>query len=196
MSPRDPTAIPDDDWEDPTDVSVTEVQVEDVLIGGRYLLERLIARGGMSVVHLARHKDLDRLVALKLLKPPKDAEAGFDFEGRFRNEAITHATFSHPNVVTLHDFGQLDDGQCFLAMEYVDGPSLANLIRSGPLPLERAVPLLVQTALALRYTHQRGVVHRDITPANILVTHDPDGRGGGEGDRLRDRRAHRGGHGR
>lgn len=144
-------------------------------IAGRYVVERLIARGGMAVVYLARHADLKRRVALKVLTPPQEDDNPVEFDERFRLEAQTLAALDHPNIVTLHDFGELPDGRCFLAMEYVDGPRLSDLLRSGPLAPERAARLMLQVGSALRYAHRRGVVHRDLKPSNLLIRTLEDG---------------------
>lgn len=143
-------------------------------IAGRYVIDRLIARGGMAMVYLAEHAELRRNVALKILKPPEGAD-GFDFEERFRTEARALAALSHPNIVTLHDFGQIEGGRYFLAMEYLDGRRLTDLLREGPIEAERAIRLMLQVAVALRYAHGKGVVHRDLKPSNLVVKSNEDG---------------------
>ncbi|MEZ4318633.1 MAG: serine/threonine-protein kinase [Myxococcota bacterium] len=145
------------------------------IIAGRYQIDRLIARGGMASVYLAHQVKLNRPVALKILTPPPDAEESAAFEERFRLEAETLAALDHTNIVILHDFGELDDGRFFLAMEFVDGPRMSDLLRDGPLDCERALQLVTQVASALRYAHKRGVVHRDLKPSNLLVKTDDDG---------------------
>ena len=145
------------------------------IIAGRYQIDRLIARGGMASVYLAHQIKLNRPVALKILTPPTDMDESAAFEERFRLEAETLASLDHPNIVILHDFGELDDGRFFLAMEYVDGPRLSDILKSGPLDHERALHLVGQVATALRYAHKRGVVHRDLKPSNLLVKTDDDG---------------------
>lgn len=144
-------------------------------IAGRYVVDRLIARGGMAAVYLAEHADLRRRVALKILRPPEEDDNPLDFEQRFRLEAQTLAALDHPNIVTLHDFGELDDGRVFLAMEFVDGPRLTDLVREGPLPADQAIRLMLQVCSALRYAHRRGVIHRDLKPSNLLIRHTEDG---------------------
>jgi len=142
---------------------------EEPLIAGRYKVDRLIARGGMAVVYLAHHVDLQRPVALKVLSPPPDPDETIDFEERFRLEAKTLASLDHRHIVILHDFGKLPDGRCFLAMEYVDGPRLTDLLKKGPMPAHRAVSIILQVCSALRYAHRRGVIHRDLKPSNLLL---------------------------
>ncbi len=145
-----------------------ELPVESV-VADRYKVVRLLARGGMAEVYVAKHIKLNREVALKLLKPPPDAEDPASFEARFALEAETLAGLDHSNIVTLHDFGETDDGRYFLAMEFIDGPRLTDLLKNGPLPFERAVRLLLQVCAALRYSHKRGVIHRDLKPSNLLI---------------------------
>lgn len=157
----------------PNDVTDMETDERPRRIAGRYVVDRMIARGGMAVVYLAQHADLRRNVALKILRPPEEDDNPVDFEDRFRLEAQTLAGLDHPNIVTLHDFGELDDGRCFLAMEFVDGPRLSDLVKQGPLPAEHAIRLMMQVCSALRYAHKRGVIHRDLKPSNLLIrTHD------------------------
>ena len=139
------------------------------VIADRYCVDSLIARGGMAAVYKANHVKLNRPVALKILSPPPDAEDPKSFEERFQLEAETLASLDHPNIVILHDFGETADGRFFLAMEFVEGPRLTDLIKDGPLPVERALQLIVQVAQALRYAHKRGVVHRDLKPSNLLI---------------------------
>jgi len=148
---------------------------QDAVVAGRYRVVRLLARGGMAEVYLARHVALNREVALKLLKPPPDAEDPEAFERRFELEAQTLASLDHRNVVILHDFGQTEDDRFFLAMEHVDGPRLTDLLRDGPLPYERAVGLMLQVGAAVRHAHRMGVIHRDLKPSNLLVKRGEDG---------------------
>ncbi len=144
---------------------------------GKYRIERLIARGGMSGVYLATQIPLGRPVALKILVPlVEDAEGEASFEERFRLEARTLATLNHPNIVVLYDYGETEDGRFFLAMEYVDGPRLSDVLKeAGRLPLQRALRLTLLTCAALRYAHNRGVVHRDIKLSNVMLYRDQDG---------------------
>jgi hypothetical protein len=145
------------------------------VIGGRYVVERLLARGGMAVVYLARHAELNRQVAIKVLEPPEDGNPAFNFEERFIIEARVLAGLNHPHIVTLHDFGRLDNGTCYLAMEFVDGPRLSDVLRAGPLEQRRTLRLMAQVCTALHAAHARGVVHRDLKPSNLLITTDDAG---------------------
>ncbi|MFK7927579.1 MAG: protein kinase [Myxococcota bacterium] len=139
-------------------------------IAERYVIEGLIARGGMAAVYKAHQVKLNRRVAIKILRPPPDSDAGASFHERFRLEAETLAQLNHSNIVTVYDHGDFDDDQVFLAMEFVDGDRLTDLLREGPLPVDRTLYLLMQVCEALRYAHRRGVVHRDLKPSNLLIT--------------------------
>jgi len=137
---------------------------------GRYELLTHIARGGMAEVYLARDLLLDRSVALKVLFP----ELSIDhlFVERFRREAQAAARLSHPNIVSVYDWGQADTTY-FIVMELVDGEALSTLLRAqGALPPERAVSIAMAVASALDYAHRHGVVHRDIKPGNVLLAED------------------------
>jgi serine/threonine protein kinase len=135
------------------------------------LLE-LLGRGGMGAVYKARQKELNRLVALKVL-PSEKAERDPAFAERFAREARALASLSHPNIVTVFDYGQAG-GHCYLLMEYVDGLSLRQLLQRGTMKPEEAVAIVPRICEALQFAHQHGIVHRDIKPENILV--DTQGR--------------------
>ena len=145
------------------------------VVAGRYQVDKLIARGGMATVYLAHQVGLNRPVALKVLAPPPDADDAAAFEERFHLEARSLASLNHANIVTVYDFGETDDGRYYLAMEFVDGPKFSDLLRDGPMPMERAIPLIMQVCTGLRYAHKRHVVHRDLKPSNILVAELDDG---------------------
>ncbi len=136
-------------------------------VGDSFLIERLLGRGGMGSVYLAREPSLDRLVAIKLL-PPDRAQSS-DLRERFRREARTAAQLSHPNIVPLLTFGE-DHGLMYFVMAFVEGESLsARVRREGRLQTPEAVRVLAELAEALGYAHGRGVVHRDVKPENILL---------------------------
>ncbi len=133
---------------------------------GRYDLIGEIGRGGMGVVYRAYEAALDRTVALKLLAPDLADQPGV--AARLRREAISAARLRHPNIALLYEFGQSDETP-FLAMEYVPGSSLRQLLAAGPLPIERTIEIVDQIGAALDYAHRMGIVHRDVKPSNILV---------------------------
>jgi serine/threonine protein kinase len=131
----------------------------------------LIGQGGMGVVYKARQKALDRLVALKLLAPDKEKDP--QFAERFAREAKTLAQLNHPNIVTVHDFGETS-GLFYLLMEYVDGLNLRQLLGQHQLTTKEALAIVPVVCDALQFAHDRGVVHRDIKPENVLL--DKEGR--------------------
>jgi prepilin-type processing-associated H-X9-DG protein len=127
----------------------------------------LLGQGGMGAVYKARQKQLDRLVALKILPP----EVGRDpaFAERFTREARSMAKLSHQHVVTLHEFGQTEEGLYYFIMEFVDGTDLRHVIQSGELRPDEALVIVPKICEALHYAHKKGIVHRDIKPENILL---------------------------
>jgi eukaryotic-like serine/threonine-protein kinase len=131
-----------------------------------YEFIRELGRGGMGVVYEARQHRLNRKVAVKMLLA--GAWARPDFKPRFRAEAEAAARLRHPGIVTIHEVGEID-GQPFLAMELVDGPSLADIVRSHPIPAARATRYARQVAEAIAHAHDSGVLHRDLKPANVLL---------------------------
>ena len=132
-----------------------------------YRLVDFLGAGGMGEVYRAVHARLDRVVAIKALS--RD-DHGPDFLKRFENEARLHATLQHPNIATLFDFFEYDGRAC-IVMEYVDGRSLADLVRErGHLPVHEAVPILRDIVSAIAYVHAKGIVHRDIKPENIRIS--------------------------
>jgi tRNA A-37 threonylcarbamoyl transferase component Bud32 len=145
--------------------------IEGTILGTRYTLTRRIAVGGMGEVWAATDTVLDRPVAVKLLNPGLSQES--DFVERFRAEARHTAALQHPNIATVFDYGE-DDGTAYLVMELVPGQPLSQIIAErAPLSGQETVAILIQAATALAAAHAGGVVHRDVKPANIMVT--PDG---------------------
>jgi serine/threonine protein kinase len=130
------------------------------------LLE-LLGRGGMGAVYKARQRSLDRLVALKLLRPGLDVDP--TFAERFAREARALAGLNHPGIVTLYEFGRTPGGLFFILMEFVDGVNLRQLLAAGRLAPREALAIIPPLCDALQYAHDRGLVHRDIKPENILV---------------------------
>jgi len=133
---------------------------------GKYEVLEKIAQGGMGAVYKARQLNLDRLVALKLL--PFGQFSRDDLLQRFRSEASAAAALQHPNIVAVHDVGE-HDGQPFFSMDFVEGRTLAELVRDQPLPAKRAAAYLKTIAEAVHYAHQHGILHRDLKPSNILI---------------------------
>ena len=129
-------------------------------------ISELLGCGGMGAVYKARQKNLDRLVALKILPP--DIGSAPAFAERFAREAKALAKLNHPNIVTLYEFGQAGELFYFL-MEYVDGVNLGQLLRSGRVSPREALAIVPQICDALQYAHDAGIVHRDIKPENILL---------------------------
>jgi len=127
----------------------------------------LIARGGMGEVYKARHPNLNRTVAIKVLSAFFKDDPGFN--KRFAREAKTMAQLRHPNIITIHDFGD-QEGLPFIVMEYLTGETLSQILaRQGCLALDEGLPLLQDLASALDYAHQQGVIHRDIKPSNVII---------------------------
>jgi len=143
--------------------------VNQTRIDGRYTIERPLGSGGMAEVFLAHDGVLDRDVALKVLRSQYRGDE--EFYERFGREARSAASLSHPNIVQVYDRGETPDGTCYIAMEYVSGGTLKDrLDERGPMEPQRALAVAGQVAEALWAAHERGVIHRDIKPQNILVT--------------------------
>ena len=147
----------------------------DPLIGrkldGRYeVLERL-GEGGVGVVYRGRQVQLGRFVAIKVLH--QDTAASPEWRRRFEREAKALSALAHPNVVPVTDSG-IDGGVPFLVMELLEGKTLADLIKEGPLPLWRALDIARQTLRGLAFAHGKGIVHRDLKPANVFLQALPD----------------------
>lgn len=139
-------------------------------LNNRYQILEPLGTGGMAQVYRARDLMLERFVAIKVLRPDYSSDA--DFQIRFRQEAKAAANLSHPNIVTVHDFG-FDQGQLFIVMEYVPGTNLKTMIENlGKFSLDDAIPLMVQACAGIGYAHRAGLVHCDVKPHNMLVTPD------------------------
>jgi serine/threonine-protein kinase len=140
---------------------------------GRYKIVRELGRGAMGVVYLATDPTIGRPVAIKTIRLGEvtNAEERARLRERLFREARSAGVLSHPGIVTIYDMEAQDD-LAYIAMEYVNGPTLDQLISGQPLPSDRMFSILGQTAVALDYAHQKGIVHRDIKPANIMVTED------------------------
>lgn len=148
-------------------------RVEDLVgktIAGRYRVDDLVAMGGMGAVFRAHHLLLQKRVAIKILRP--DTEDLDKLVIRFEREAIAGAHIVHPNVAAATDFGHLEDGSCFLVLEYVGGETLHSIVERGRVPVRRAVRIARQIAAALAAAHGMGIIHRDVKTGNVMVLED------------------------
>jgi serine/threonine protein kinase len=127
----------------------------------------LLGHGGMGAVYKARQKQLDRLVALKILPPEVGQNAAF--AERFMREARSLAKLNHPEIVTVYDFGHTEDGLYYFLMEFIDGIDLRRIIQAGEITSDQALAIVPKICEALHYAHKKGIVHRDIKPENILL---------------------------
>lgn len=144
------------------------------VIADRYHIEKKLGEGGMGAVYLGQHVKMGRKSAIKVMAQSmaNDPEA----IARFNREAANAARINHPNVCAIYDFGETPDGLIYLAMEFIEGSSLSDLLKSqGALPPQRAASILEQTANALQAAHDLGIVHRDLKPDNIMLTKGRDG---------------------
>jgi serine/threonine protein kinase len=159
------------------DERLTKYQAARVLAGefeglvfGEYVILSKIGEGGMGQVFKARHRQMDRLAAIKLLTA--ESLESSDLIKRFHQEVHVAAKLNHPNIVTTYDAGE-QNGFHFLIMEYVEGRDLASIVKAqGPLPLAQAFDCVLQAARGLEYAHGLGVIHRDIKPGNLLLATD------------------------
>lgn len=142
------------------------------ILANRYQILQTLGTGGMAVVYRAKDLTLERFVAVKILRP--DFSRDENFRKRFHQEAKAVANLSHPNIVTVHDFG-LDGDQLYIIMEYVPGTNLKTLIRErNMISIKEANDLMIQASAGIGYAHRAGLIHCDVKPHNMLVT--PDGR--------------------
>src|SRR6185437_2375317 len=152
--------------------SVPSQKVADPLIGkvvaGRYRLEARLGEGGMGVVYRARHVLIDRVVALKLIRP--DLRGETHLRAWMLREARAANRVDHAHIIDIHDIGETEEGELYLVMEYLVGTSLSSELAKGPTQLSRAVDILEQMCAALARAHDLGVVHRDLKSDNILLT--------------------------
>jgi serine/threonine protein kinase len=163
------TRIPTGDpryWQPPTP---EDLQAR---LGGSYLVQAFLARGGMGAVYRGIQASLERPVAIKIL-PPQLRDADPSFAQRFKQEAKAMAQLNHPSIVSVYDFGEMPDGTLYFIMEFVDGTDVAQMVtRQGRLSSKHAMAITAHVCDALQYAHEHGVVHRDIKPANIMVGND------------------------
>ncbi len=147
-------------------------QRQDPLLGrvvdGRYRIEQQIGEGGMGVVYQATHTVLQKRLALKVLRGDNSKDS--EVVQRFMQEAQAATSIGHPNIIDISDFGRLPDGSVYFVMEFLNGTSLADMIKKGgSVPMQEAVHLVRQIASALEAAHARGIVHRDLKPDNIFI---------------------------
>jgi WD40 repeat protein/predicted Ser/Thr protein kinase len=140
-----------------------------LVIAGKYRVLRVVARGGMGVVYEATQENLARPVAIKVLSAGVYADA--EIKKRFALEAMSVAKLQHPSIVTIYDTGE-DQGQPFIAMEYVEGTTLAQLIRERPMEPMETAKIVEQICRAVHYAHSQGILHRDLKPSNIILDRD------------------------
>ncbi len=154
-----------------TELLTVAPQVDRMLgrvVAGRFRILRRLGQGGMGSVYLAEQVGIGQQVAMKFLNSGLSLDP--DVARRFLNEAKSYARVGHPNAVTLHDFGQDEDGGLYISMEYVEGDDLKHLLATcGRLALDEAVDIVLQVADVLAYAHARQVIHRDLKPENIMV---------------------------
>jgi Tol biopolymer transport system component/predicted Ser/Thr protein kinase len=134
---------------------------------GRYVILEPLGAGGMGVVYRARDEKLERVVAIKML--PSGVLTGEEARRHFRREALALAKLNHPRIASVYDVGE-EDGADYIVMELVEGESLAAKLRAGALPVKHATAITLQVAEALVEAHERGVIHRDLKPGNVMIT--------------------------
>ncbi len=141
------------------------------VLNERYRMEKQLGSGGMAIVYQATDLMLERTIAIKVLK--ENFSSSPAFQERFKQEAKAAANLSHPNIVTVHDFG-LDQNRLFIVMEFVPGTDLKQLIKEseGGLPIEKTSRLFIQACAGVGYAHRAGLIHCDIKPHNMLITPD------------------------
>ncbi len=139
------------------------------IAAGKYHILQKIGSGGMGAVYKATQPNIGRMVAVKILHPKLVNRK--DLVSRFSREAKALGHLSHPNTVKVFDDGELEDGSLFIVMEYLEGRNLNQTVRTGgPMPIERALPIMMQVCGALHEAHERGIVHRDLKPENIFLS--------------------------
>jgi len=164
---------------DPQGPSASMLPAADPLIGrvlnGRFRIVEPLGSGGMGKVYKAMQSPLERVVALKILNPNFPAEKDPAFKRRFFLEASLTSKLRHPNTVTVIDYGQTDDGIFFIAMEYLEGQTLAEVLSlEKTLPWTRVLDIGQQVCRSLREAHKLGVIHRDLKPANVMLLNEAD----------------------
>ena len=139
------------------------------ILDGQFQILQKIGSGGMGAVYKAAQPAMNRMVAVKILHPKLTNRK--DLVSRFRREARAMSHLEHPNTVKVFLYGELDDGALYIVMEYLEGRNLNQVVRKeGPLPIERAAPILIQVCGALQEAHLQGIIHRDLKPENVFLS--------------------------
>lgn len=155
----------------PTQPQQTKLVGTGQIVGRNYEVIRAVGRGGMATVYMVRHLGSGELFAMKVLN--NELLHVDEAKRRFEREATALSKLSHPNLVTLYDFGVSDDGQPYFITDFLQGSSLFNILRQERrLSVDRACRIFVQICEGMEYAHQRGLIHRDLKPSNILLTGD------------------------
>ncbi|HEY6930429.1 MAG TPA: protein kinase [Thermoanaerobaculia bacterium] len=150
------------------------MQQPDTLIEGRYEILGKIREGGMGTIYKVRHRLLDEIRVVKVMKPSITADE--EMKHRFADEAKMATRLKHPNIGTIHDFALDEDGTAYLVMEFIDGVNLGELLSNkGPPEIPLVLEIAHQALLALGYLHRRNIIHRDVAPDNLMLTHDEEG---------------------
>ncbi len=145
---------------------------QDQILGGRYRVLSLLGQGGMGVVYKVEQIFLGKELALKTIV--KSEQTDDLLLRRFETEARAVFSVNHPNIIAVHDFGLLDDQTPFMAMEFVDGKTLGQILKNRPLSVDETIPLFIQVCFGLAHAHENGIVHRDVKPNNIMVLNNSD----------------------
>src|SRR5438552_4309230 len=151
------------------------LQQPGTLIEGKYEILGKIREGGMGAIYKVRHRLLDEVRVVKVMQ--QNVVADEEMKRRFLEEARTATRLKHPNLCTIHDFALDEEGKAYLVMEFIDGMTVADLLRrKGPPGLSLSLEITHQALMALAYLHRKSIVPRDIAPDNLMLTYDEDGR--------------------
>jgi pentapeptide MXKDX repeat protein len=142
------------------------------VLDGRYRIEKLLGEGGMGEVYLATHIYIEKKVAIKLLRA--EITSSSEAVKRFHQEARSSSSIGHKNIIKIEDFGKTEDGLLYLAMEFLDGDALSDIMLEGPMENSRALGIMIQTCSGLAVAHAKGIVHRDMKPENVIIVRDED----------------------
>ncbi|HXT20370.1 MAG TPA: serine/threonine-protein kinase, partial [Thermoanaerobaculia bacterium] len=140
------------------------------LLDDKYEILKRLAIGGMGDVYLVRHRHLHEQRVVKVLRA--DLASDPDAMQRFQQEARVATQIKHPNVAILYDFSRLPDGRFYMVLEYIEGEDVGSRLKKGPIPADQAIDLAIQALRGLDAIHSAGLIHRDISPDNLMVTRD------------------------